>query len=69
MGEILFFKTKNGQAVFGTQKRRLVTGTGCNEPFKDRFWCPKKRWFMRSRCPFINKWECHNFSRFCGGEI
>ncbi len=46
-----------------TRERKLLTRKGCNEPFKDRFWCPEQEWFMTESCPFINRHECKNFKR------
>lgn len=39
---------------------------GCNQPFKGRFWCPKKGWFNTKPCPFTCRTECDNFRRMCG---
>ncbi len=69
MGEVLSFEVKGGKASFAGQKRTALTRRGCNEPFKDRFWCPKQRWFMMERCPFMNQRECRNFAETCGGRI
>ena len=69
MGEILSFKVKEGRVIFGIQKRSSLTKRGCNEPFKNHFWCPRKRWFMRSACVFVNQRECENYRRLCGGEL
>ncbi|MEN8199486.1 MAG: hypothetical protein ABFR63_05365 [Thermodesulfobacteriota bacterium] len=54
---------------YGTKRRRSLTGTGCNEPFKGRFWCPRKRWFAKDPCPFLNRRECHNFDCMCGRRL
>lgn len=57
----------DGDFIFiGNQRRKKLTQDGCNEPFKDRFWCPRKKWFMKGPCPFINKIECGNYRKMCG---
>ena len=52
--------------VIGSKRRKMLTEHGCNEPFKDRFWCPRKKWFMKGPCPFLNKIECGNYKQMCG---
>ncbi|MHB8809338.1 MAG: hypothetical protein ACYC9M_04920 [Desulfobulbaceae bacterium] len=42
------------------------TRKGCNEPYKDRYWCPRKQWFRRAPCPFENREECDNYIKMCG---
>ncbi|MBU1558051.1 hypothetical protein KKC45_03755 [Patescibacteria group bacterium] len=51
--------------------RKLLTkeSKGCNEPFKDRYWCPKMEWFMKEACPFMNKRECKNFENMAGERL
>lgn len=51
---------------FGNKKRRRLTEAGCNEPFKQWYWCPRKRWFHKTPCPFMNRRECENYRRMCG---
>jgi len=47
--------------------RRPLSGpAGCNQPFKGRYWCPRKRWFRAEPCPFLNRRECDNYRRLCG---
>jgi hypothetical protein len=60
------FTVNDKDVIYGNRKRRLLTPTGCNEPFKDSYWCPKKKWFNREPCPFINKRECENFALMSG---
>ena len=50
----------------GDVKRRKTHPHGCNERFKDVYWCPRKRWFNRAPCPFVNWHECDIFQRMCG---
>lgn len=59
-------RTEGKFIVIGNQRRKKLTSDGCNEPFKDRYWCPRKKWFMKSSCPFINKIECGNYRQMCG---
>ncbi len=63
------FSIKEKEVSYGKRKRRLLTQKGCNEPFKDRFWCPKQKWFMKEGCPFINRRECENFSSMTGEKL
>ena len=48
---------------------RPITCDGCNEPLKDRFWCPKKKWLFKECCPFFNRRECESFKRICCGVL
>jgi hypothetical protein len=50
----------------GRIKRGKVTKNGCNEPYKNSYWCPKLQWFRREPCPFINRQECENYRTMCG---
>jgi hypothetical protein len=59
-------KSEGDAISFGSFERKKFNRNGCNEPFKNAFWCPKKRWFAKEPCPFVNKWECMNYARFCG---
>lgn len=59
-------KSDGDYIVMGNQRRKMLTANGCNEPFKGRFWCPRKRWFMNGPCPFLNKQECGNYRQICG---
>lgn len=63
------FSLQAGKVHHGTRKRRMLTGNGCNEPFKDRYWCPKKQWFSKEPCPFISRLECNNYSRMSGEAL
>jgi hypothetical protein len=56
----------NGTIRFGSKSREMITPTGCNEPFKNSFWCPGKKWFSKKPCPFTCRQECDNFRRMCG---
>ena len=50
----------------GTRERGKISQCGCNEPYKNRYWCPKLQWFRRGPCPFINQHECDNYKTMCG---
>lgn len=39
---------------------------GCNQPWRGRFWCPRRRWFLKEPCPFSCAQECADFKRLCG---
>lgn len=60
------FSIQENVVKIGSQQRQKLTSDGCNEPFKDRYWCPKRRWFKREPCPFINRRECENYVNMCG---
>lgn len=60
------FSIQGDEVEIGDGKRRKLTEKGCNEPFKDRYWCPKLQWFRKEACPFINKRECENYKLMCG---
>lgn len=63
------FSIQDRDVSYGKQKRKLLTRKGCNEPFKDRFWCPKKNWFRKEACPFVNRRECENFTSMSGEKL
>ncbi len=50
----------------GGKSRPRLNRTGCNEPFKGRYWCPKRQWFRKEPCPFICRHECELFEAMCG---
>ncbi len=50
----------------GSKERRKLTSQGCNEPYKNSYWCSKLQWFRREPCPFINQHECENYKIMCG---
>ena len=60
------FTVENNMVKHGNTERLKLTPTGCNEPFKDRYWCPKLQWFRKESCPFINQRECSNYEDMCG---
>ncbi len=60
------FRIENKTVTYGKKERRKITLSGCNEPFKSRFWCPKIKWFRKEVCPFTCKRECDNFKSMCG---
>ena len=60
------FTVNDKDVSYGARNRRLLTPKGCNEPFKERYWCPKKKWFGMEVCPFINRRECENFAQMSG---
>jgi hypothetical protein len=57
----------DGKMRFGSYTRKATTPSGCNEPFKNAYWCPKRKWFSKEPCPFSNRFECMSFARLCGG--
>lgn len=63
---IIEIKIDDKHLVVGNKRRKKLSLDGCNEPFKGKFWCPRKKWFMSSPCPFINKIECGNYRSMCG---
>ncbi|MEW6427248.1 MAG: hypothetical protein AB1568_04340 [Thermodesulfobacteriota bacterium] len=63
---IWIFSIEGDTVKAGTAKRRKITRKGCNEPFKGRYWCPKRRWFRKEPCPFSNRNECECFEAMCG---
>ena len=66
MGKVWRFTIENGSVTGGHKKRKQLTMSGCNEPFKDSYWCPKKQWFYKAPCPFVNRRECENYRVMCG---
>lgn len=60
------FEIHENEVRCGKKKRLKLTRNGCNEPYKDRYWCPKRQWFSRTPCPFENLTECENFIKMCG---
>lgn len=68
MSKIIRFKFDKITKEFYTHtgKRKSITKNGCNEPFKNRFFCPKREFFTKEKCPFENLTECYNFLKMCG---
>lgn len=60
------FSIQGNVVKIGNKERRKLTPHGCNEPYKDRYWCPKMQWFQKESCPFANIRECENFTAMCG---
>ncbi len=60
------FSVQGDTVEFGKKKRQRLTKNGCNEPYKNRYWCPKQQWFSKEPCPFINRHECENYDVMCG---
>jgi hypothetical protein len=58
--------TEKNLISFGDKTRKKLTSSSCNEPFKGRYWCPRKKWFFMEPCPFMNKRECYNYRQICG---
>jgi hypothetical protein len=56
----------DGRMRIGSFTRKATTSSGCNEPFKNAYWCPKRKWFAKEPCPFSNRFECMSFARFSG---
>jgi hypothetical protein len=63
------FTVIDREVSYGARNRKSLTAKGCNEPFKDRYWCPKKKWFVLEACPFINRRECENFAQMSGEKF
>jgi len=59
-------ETQDEYISFGDRRRRRLYAEACNEPFKDFYWCPTRKWFMKSPCPFVCRLECDNFKHMCG---
>ncbi len=66
MARIWTFSIDNNRVTCGSRQRTQLSANGCNEPFKNRYWCPKTQWFMKEPCPFINRRECENYRAMCG---
>ncbi len=66
MANIWNFTIQNNTVTAGRRVRKQISGNGCNEPFKDRYWCPKRQWFNKDICPFMNRRECENYEAMCG---
>lgn len=60
------FEIHGNEVRYGKKVRRKLTHKGCNEPFKDYYWCPKLKWFRHAPCPFINQTECEIYKLMCG---
>ena len=60
------FSIQGDKVKHGNRQRQKLTTHGCNEPYKNRYWCPKLQWFRRDPCPFINIHECNNYQKMCG---
>jgi len=60
------FSIQDDEVRYGNKQRRKLTSRGCNEPYKNRYWCPKRQWFRREPCPFLNLRECNNYKIMCG---
>lgn len=60
------FSIQSNVVKIGNKVRRKLSANGCNEPYKDRYWCPKMKWFRKHSCPFVNFRECENFKAMCG---
>jgi len=60
------FVVQDNDVRCGERTRLKLTPDGCNEPFKDRYWCPKRQWFRREPCPFENETECEIYILMCG---
>jgi hypothetical protein len=60
------FSIQGNEVRYGKKKRMKLTKEGCNEPYKDRYWCPKLKWFRLNPCPFLSKMECENYKMMCG---
>lgn len=63
------FLVNDKDVSYGNRSRSALTHEGCNEPYKDRYWCPKKKWFAKEACPFINRRECENYTLMSGERL
>jgi len=63
---IIRFSILGNVVQFGAGQRQKITDSGCNEPYKDRYWCPRKKWFNQEPCPFPCLRECENYQAMCG---
>lgn len=63
---IIRFSILGDVVCFGARQRQKITGKGCNEPYKNRYWCPRKKWFNTEPCPFLCQRECENYQYMCG---
>ncbi|HEX9714136.1 MAG TPA: hypothetical protein VGA28_00425 [Desulfurivibrionaceae bacterium] len=63
---IIRFSILGNVVQFGAGQRQKITDSGCNEPYKDRYWCPRKKWFNTEPCPFACLRECENYQAMCG---
>ena len=63
---IIRFSILGNVVHFGARERQKITSSGCNEPYKDRYWCPRKKWFNKEPCPFLCLRECENYQAMCG---
>lgn len=73
MGKIINITCNQAGLQVGGFKRVLLTpDTGiscsCNEPYKERYWCPKQKWFMADPCDFTNRFECQLWEDQCYGK-
>jgi hypothetical protein len=59
-------QTEDDYISFGGNMRKKLRPSACNEPFRGHFWCPRKKWFFKEPCPFLNKHECLNYRQMCG---
>lgn len=59
-------RTEGNVIHMGERKRKMLTRRGCNEPFLESYWCPKRRWFRKEPCPFVNKIKCNTYYMLCG---
>lgn len=55
-----------GRIQFGGSSCFALSSSGCNQPFRGRFWCPRKKWFLSAPCPFSGREECDTFRRMAG---
>ena len=48
------FSIQGDEVRYGNKNRKKLSENGCNEPYRDRYWCPKLEWFQCEPCPFLN---------------
>ena len=60
------FSIQGNKVHYGNQTREKLTEDGCNEPYKNHYWCPKLQWVNSKPCPFLSQAECENFKIMCG---
>ncbi len=63
---------KQGLKVGAFERKLLIEDSSescsCNEPYKDKYWCPELKWFMNNPCPFVSRQDCTNWENQCYGK-
>ncbi len=58
VSNLVRFKVGNYTFDDGFVKETTKNKDGCNHPYKKRFYCPLKQWFMKEPCNHKNMSEC-----------